>query len=291
MFKAILRFFRAFSVKLREDSVSAFASQAAFFIILSFFPFVMFLLTLIQYLPFTIQEISSFTSDLLPETVEKLLLSTVSEMEATASGTIISVTAVAALWSASRGVLALSRGLNSVYGHRETRNYFFLRSIYALYTLVFSVLLIISLVLLVFGNQIITLILNHIPLIKDFALLVFSMRFTIAMLFLTAFFLIIYLFVPNRRSSFFAELPGAVLSAGGWLGFSFLFSFYVENMSHYSAIYGSLTAIIICMLWLYACMYIFFIGAEVNVILAHPAAKAATAKLLRRFRKKGKRKS
>jgi len=117
-------------------------------------------------------------------------------------------------------------------------------------------------------------------------LLIISIRTVALLVALSIFFLIIYLVIPNRKSNFFYELPGALLSAVGWTGFSYLFSFYIDNMGNYSYTYGSLTAIIICMLWLYACMYIMFIGAEVNVVLASPNVRNAGKVLLSHFRLK-----
>jgi len=260
---------RGFLIKLREDSISAFAAQAAFFIILSFFPFIMFLLTLLNYLPVSAEDLFLYISGIFPETVKSILQTIFSELMKKSSGTVLSVTVVAALWSASRGMLALVRGLNAVYGHKETRNYFYLRGVSMLYTLSFAALLIITLVLLVFGNRLYDFIIHRLPVLEDLALLIMSMRSLVTMAILTLFFLLMYLVIPNRKSSLLCELPGAVLAAGGWLGFSFLFSFYIDHMSGYTYTYGSLTTLAICMLWLYFCMYLLFIGAEFNTLLSN----------------------
>lgn len=276
MLLSAYRLLRAFTRKLRDDSVSAFAAQAAFFTILSVFPFFMFLLTLLNYLPFSVTELQDFVLDMFPSVVSTVITDLLAEISVQATGTVLSVSVLAALWSSSKGTLSLVRGINAVYGHKERRNYLRLRAISALYTLVFAVLLILSLVLLVFGNQVYHFITSHIPLLGDTAFLILSMRPLITMLLLTFFFLLLYMVIPSRRVKFFHALPGAILSAGGWLGFSFLFSFYIDHMGRFSRIYGSLTAVAVCMLWLYFCMYILFIGAEVNMILSHPRIIEAT---------------
>lgn len=280
MLLSCIRMTRAFLAKLRDDSISAFAAQAAFFIILSFFPFVMFLLTLLHYLPFSQTELYELSMSIFPGAVSSFIKTIVAELSEKSSGTVLSITVIAALWSAARGILALSRGLNAVYQYRETRNYLHLRLMSALYTLAFAVLLIVSLILLVFGNQLYDFVMTKLPFLADFALLVMSIRSLVTMSVMTLFFLLLYLFIPNRKSHIFRELPGAVLTAGGWLGFSYLFSYYIDHMGNYSYTYGSLTAIVICMLWLYACMYILFIGAEVNVVLSNPSVREATKSLL-----------
>ncbi len=288
MFFAFFHSMVYFARKLRDDSVSAFASQAAFFTILSFFPFLMFLLTLLNYLPVSLKELEVLTYDLFPEVMDSFLNVIFRELVEKASRTVLSVTVLAALWSASRCTLALTRGLNFVYSCRETRNYIILRFFSAIYTLVFAFLLLAILLLLVFGNQIYALILRLLPSLRQLSLIVHVMRFFITPLCLTGFFLLIYKYLPNRRSTFRKEFPGALLAALGWLSFSFLFSVYINHISNLSYTYGSLTSIAVSMLWLYACMYILFLGAEVNSLLtntntppAHPDKNAA--KFLHRF--------
>ncbi len=267
MLLSAIRKIRTFTSKLRDDSISAFAAQAAFFIILSFFPFVMFLLTLLNYLPVSAEDLQIFVSGIFPGTVNSILHTVFSELVEKSSGAVLSVTVIAALWSASRGMLALVRGLNAVYRHKETRNYFLIRGVSMLYTLAFAALLIVTMVLLVFGNQLYEFVMEKLPFLSDLALIIMSLRSLVTMAILTLFFLLMYLVIPNRKSGLLRELPGAILTAGGWLGFSFLFSFYIDHMSGFTYTYGSLTTLAVCMLWLYFCMYILFIGAEVNMML------------------------
>lgn len=268
MFHSLLTKIRSFFNKTKEDFVSAFAAQAAFFIILSFFPFLMFLLTLLNFLPVSPKELQDIISGILPDTVNHIVNTIFSELTKNSSGAVLSATVIAALWSASRGMLALVRGLNAVYGYKETRNYFFIRGISMLYTLAFAALLIITLLLLVFGNRFYGFILQKLPGLEDFALIFMSIRTLSTMIVLSLFFLLMYLIIPNRKSRILRELPGALLTAGGWLGFSYLFSLYIDHRNHYTYTYGSLTTLAICMLWLYFCMYLLFLGAEFNILLA-----------------------
>lgn len=263
-FTSIYSFVRDALEKIKNDYVSVFAAQAAFFIILSFFPFLMFLLTLLQYLPIRESVMMSTFTDILPKAIHSYVISIIDEIYTHSSGTVISITAITALWSASKGFLALVRGLNSVYAIKETRNYIKLRLISALYTLVFTLLLIASLVLLVLGNRLYYWIAEQLPKLQDVALLLISLRTIVSLTLLVIFFLLMYIFIPNRKTRILRELPGALLSAGGWLTFSYLYSFYIDHMKGFSYTYGSLTTIVLLMLWIYFCMYILFIGAELN---------------------------
>ncbi|HHX55104.1 MAG TPA: YihY/virulence factor BrkB family protein, partial [Clostridiales bacterium] len=163
---------------------------------------------------------------------------------------------------------ALARGLNCVYGIKETRGYLKTRIASALYTLVFALILVITLVFLVFGNRLYVWLGSVFPVIKDTALIIISLRAIVGLAILIIFFIILFLAIPNRKSRLTDELPGAIVAAGGWMGFSYLYSFYIDNMANMSNTYGSLAAIIFLVLWLYFCMYILFIGGEINDVLA-----------------------
>lgn len=264
IFHTIVNFFR----KSREDHVAAYAGQATLFILISFFPFLMFLLTLIRYLPITESNIMIIIDYMFPNNISPMFIRVIAEAYDKGSATIMSITAVTALWSASRGFIALARGLNCVYGIKETRGYLKTRIASALYTLVFALILVITLVFLVFGNRLYVWLGDVFPIIKDTALIIISLRAVVGLAILVIFFIILFLAIPNRKSKLTDELPGAIVAAGGWMGFSYLYSFYIDNMANMSNTYGSLAAIIFLVLWLYFCMYILFIGGEINDVLA-----------------------
>ncbi len=272
-----------FVKKLGEDAVGAYAAQSAFFIILSFFPFIMLLLTLLQYLPFSQQQLSHFTLGFLPSDVDRLVQSVIGELYSKASGTVISLTAIVALWSAAKGIMALTKGFNAVYDIPETRGYFRLRLRAMLYTLAFVVILIVTLGFLVFGSSIYHWLIERIPSKLDMALRIISLRSLVGFVLLAVFFLLMYLFLPNRRSRIRDELPGAMVSAAGWLVFSYIYSYYIEHIGNFSYLYGSLTAVVLLILWLYFCMYILFFGAELNVFLKQ---RLGGIHLLRWFRRR-----
>ncbi|NMB44731.1 MAG: YihY/virulence factor BrkB family protein [Clostridiales bacterium] len=264
MLKTFFCKIRNFARKLRDDNVSAFAGQATLFIIISIFPFMMFLLSLIQYLPITQSNIMIIANNIFPTNISPLFIQIIAEVFDKGSSTIVSLTAITALWSASRGFLALVRGFNSVSGTKETRNYFVLRILSAIYTLAFALIIIVTLILLVFGNRLYLWIESVFPIIRQTALIVMSIRAVVGFATLIIFFLLLFVLVPNRKSTISTELPGAIIAAAGWIIFSYIYSFYIDNMANFSNTYGSLTAIVLLMLWLYFCIYILFIAYEIN---------------------------
>ena len=289
MIKAGYFMIRAFVRKLREDTVAAFAAQTAFFVILSFLPFLMFLLTFARFLPFGRGDMLQAVHSFFPAPIRDFMGEVLKEALQKTSGTFLSISAGAALWSASRGVLVIVRGLNRVYGNGETRNYFVLRLLAVCYTIVVTLVLAVTLVLLVFGNQIFLYVQSRVPLMEHAAFFVILIRTVVSLLLLIVFFWALYLFVPDRKPRHSSvELPGAVLCAVGWMGFSYLFSFYIDHMADFSAMYGSLTAIVLCMLWLYVCMYLLFAGAEFNVIVSDIGVREAWREFVKSLKRKKK---
>ncbi len=265
MVKATIRLFGLVSTKIRDDNVAAFSAQAAFFIFVSFFPFLMLLLGIIQYLPIDRGTMLSIFTEIFPTAINSIFVSVI--VKSNPSSTLISITAITTLWSAAKGFLAIMKGLNAVYDINETRQYFLLRAISAFYTLMFAIMLIATMILFVFGNRLYLWIEQKIPGLTATALIIISLRTIVGLTVLVIFFLIIYIVIPNKKAKIMSVLPGAMLCAGGWMGFSYAFSYYIDNFSNYSSMYGSLTAIVLFMLWMYFCMYLLFIGAEFNLLL------------------------
>lgn len=267
MIKPTIKLINMFFRKIRDDHVSAFSAQAAFFTIISFFPFIMFLISIVPFFSVEESTILKLVTQIFPNAFNSLIVLVVTEVyHKTNSGTLISITVITALWSAGKGFLAIMKGLNSVYEIKETRRAFFLRIISTVYTLVFAIMLIASIILFVFGNKLYLWIEMRFPVLQDLALLIISLRTIVGLITLLIFFLAIYIAIPNRKTKLTRELPGALVSAAGWMGFSYAFSYYIDHYSNYASMYGSLTTIVLFMLWMYFCMYILFIGAEINLL-------------------------
>lgn len=266
MLIAIMQYIRHFSNKLKEHAVSAYAAQSAFFTILSLFPFVMLLMTLIRYLPYTEEALVAIASEALPNVIGDYVVSLINEIYAQSSATVISITVIATIWAASKGILSLIQGFNSIYGIYETRGYIYLRIIASFYTVILALAVALSLILLIFGNRLMAALTEFLPPLVSAIPTIISLRTIIALAVLFCFFLALYVFVPNRKSGILQEMPGAVFTTIGWVGFSYLYSFYIDNFANFNT-YGSLSTIVFLMLWLYFCMYIILIGGEINVMI------------------------
>lgn len=257
-----------FIKKCNDDHVAAFGSMSAFFMLLSLFPFLIFFLTLTKIAPFSKDDIINVLTQVISFERESLIRAIVNEIYRKTGASVFTLSVIAALWSSSRGVYSIVIGLNSVYDIDENRNYIVLRIFSIFYTIVFAILIIAMLLLWVFGNVLYNYICGRFPAFEALAGYFIHKRTMFTIVILTLLFMIVYRFVPNRKTvSFGRQLPGALVAAVGWIAVSAGCSFYIGNFNNFSYIYGSLSGMMILLLWLHFCMSMVFYGAEVNYFL------------------------
>lgn len=262
----LIRLVRGFLKRMAEDHVGAYAAQAAYFLIMSFIPFILFLTTIVRYTPLTYETVREAIRGVVPVNIQSFVLSIVWEVYQR-SNAVLPLSALMALWSAGKGTQSLMNGLNVIYHVPETRNWLMNRIYSVIYTALFIVALVATLLLLVLGNLIQVTVSKYVPflgriigrIIGARTFLMFSMLFVI--------FLVMYRFIPNRKARLRSQIPGAVFSSVAWSLFSYFFSIYFAIFPNISNMYGSLTAVILVMLWLYACMNLLLYGAELNVLV------------------------
>lgn len=260
--KTLIKICKGFSRQVQEDNLNAFASSCAFFIFLSIIPIIVLLLAILPYTPINSDLILDWIENYLPAGTGVIFSTIITEAYSKSVG-LISVAAITTLWSAGKGVNSLITGFNAIDKVRDKRNSMILRLFSSLYTLIFLVAIVVLLLVVVGGNVVERFILGYIPaLSKVFGMLV-NFRSLISIVMMTLLFMVCYAFLPYKKHKFREQIPGAIFSALGWTVFSFFFSFYVERFNAFS-MYGSLTTIIVLLFWLYCCLYIVFIGANLN---------------------------
>lgn len=255
-----------FIYRAGQNQTGAFAAQSAYFFMLSMIPVILLLLTIVQYTPVTKADVMTAVVMVFPEdSMQSLMVSIVNQVY-NQSRSIIPVTALVALWSAGKGVLAISTGLNWIYHCQETRDYIRLRLRASLYTIIFILSIVLGLVLSVYGNSISLFVTSRFPILEETMESILQMRTVLSFILLLGFSLLIYRFLPNRKDRIRNQLPGAVFTSIGWLVISFIFSMYLTVFTGFSVLYGSIANIILIMLWLYFCMYVMLLGGLVNVV-------------------------
>jgi len=254
--------------------IGVHAANTSYFLILSVFPILVLLLGLLRWTRFGEAELMALLSGMVPPALLPEAEVLIHQMQQTTSGTVVGLSALGALWSASRGIFGLLTGLNAIYGVSESRGYFCTRAISLFYTFAFLIVLLLTLVLHVFGTGLLEYLRQSTGGFLRFLLRIVDLRFFLLLALQTALFTAMFMALPNRRNRLADSLPGAFLASSGWLIFSHLYSIYVENFSNYATVYGSVYAMAVSMLWLYFCISIVFYGGLLNRYLAQrPADK------------------
>lgn len=265
-------YLRLGAVELARMKIPMLAANTGYFIVLSVFPALLLLLSGLRYTGLSVDDLLEGLEGIIPQammgTAQELILSVYNN----ASGTVAGVSALTALWSSSRGMYGLLTGLNTIYGVAEDRGYLYTRSISLLYTFLFVVVLLLTLLLHVFGGTLVSFIRRLRVPAMVVLLDILDMRFLFLMVVQSLVFTAMFMFLPNRRNRFWESLPGGLLASIGWLLFSNLYSVYVTHFPSYANIYGSVYAIAISMLWLYCCLEIIFFGGALNQLLARYSA-------------------
>ena len=255
---------RKLGSRVASLQVPLYASQACYFVILSAFPLMVVVLSMIRYAGLDVHYLSDLVSGVLPAALWPMAEDFIFTTYYTISGAVLSLSVLTALWSAGRGMYALMCGMNAAYGVKETRGYLHTRILSILYTFGFLAVLLLTLVLQVFGNSILGFLQTMDGTLFRFLTEVVDLRFFLLLVLQTGLFTAMYSVLPNRKARILSSIPGALLSSIGWLIFSDLFSMYVEQLAEFLTFFGSVYAVALSMLWLYFCICILFYGAALN---------------------------
>ena len=256
---------REFAAYLGEQKVALYAANASFFLILSIFPVLVLLLALIRYTGLQVETLTDLISAVVPTALMPVVNRLVLSAYVNSTGTVLSISAVAALWSASRGMYSFVMGLNAIYEVKENRGYLRTRFLSMGYTFAFLVVLVLTLVLHVFVGDLLGF-LEGLP-IPEFLLNLLDLRVFLLLVLQTLLFCGMFMVLPNERNRVGESLPGALLASIGWQIFTNLYSIYSQKFTAYASIYGSVYVVALGMLWLYFCICIVVYGGVLNKIL------------------------
>jgi len=254
--------------KTKKDDVFALASQLAYYLVLSFFPFMLFLMTLVGFSKLSSNEILEGLSVMLPRSILDLTQSTIREVFDNQHTGLLGISILLMIWTSSSAFKAVIKSVNKAYNFKEDRSFIKLSIISILGILALASIIILALGMLVFGNVIGDYLNNTQSLYKIIIILWNIFRYAFIFIVMIFIFIIIYIFAPAKKLTWKEVIPGAIFSTLGWVLVSFGFSFYIDNFSNYSRFYGSLGAVFILMTWLFIISIIFILGVEINFVKA-----------------------
>jgi len=267
---------RCLVARFREDDVPSLGAQLTYYLILAFFPFLIFVVNVIGFARLSANDLLGNFARLLPAETGNAVRHIIDEATANRSGALLSVGMFAALWAASNGVNAIIKGLNRAYDEKENRPFWKVRGLSVLSTLVLAIVILVCMLTLVFGKTIGNYLFHLLHFPAGFPPAWDILQFALPAIALFGVFLLLYRVTPNRKLAWRDVVPGTLFATFGWIVCSVLFSFYVDRFANYAKTYGSLGGIIVLLIWLYLSSVILLIGGEINATLV--------------FRKEGKTK-
>jgi membrane protein len=262
-------FIKSLIFRYIDDEISAMGSQLAYSLLLSFFPFLILLLTILGYSSLKSENVLVILSSILPAGIFKLINKTVVEIVDIKRAGLLSLSMITTIWTASNGFNAVIRGLNKAYDEREERPYWKVQLTSIICTLGLALIIIVVLALLVFGEIGGNFLIKHFhfPILIEY--FIDFTRYFIGLLVMLIVFNAVYKYTPSKKLTWKETFPGALFATGGWTLTSFGFSYYVNHFGNYSKIYGSIGAIIALMTWLFLSSVIILIGGEINATISY----------------------
>lgn len=249
---------------LRPMQIPLHSAYTTFFLILSLFPFLLLFLGMLRYTALDADDLLRIIEGLLPQNLLPFVRTLVDSSYRHSSRILVSISVLASLYSASRGMFGLRNGLNAVYAQPTHRGLLRKRGLSIVYTTVFLLLLILTLAAFLLATSL----LDYLCMTTAPALLFLTQLFDWKWLLMAALqsllFMLMYAWLPAQRNRLRESWPGAAAASLGWLGYTGLFSVYMEHFSGYANIYGSIYGLALGMLWLYFGIAIFFCGAALN---------------------------
>lgn len=250
---------------MEKDHISEFSAQCAYYVILSFIPFFILLITLIQYTNIESEQLFYIISKVIPASMKDIILNIIKEIYSKSIGT-ISVSLIFTLLSADRGLFALNKGLSLIYKKTDTKEktYIYLRIRAIIQTILFIIIIMILLIVMVFGKTIVSMIKDNLGGLKNYN--VFSEILTRIGILVILFFMILFMykFMSGYKVKLKKQVLGSIFSSVTISIVSLVFSKFLEIFRGFSITYGSLTTLMLIMMWTYSCFFIIFIGAEIN---------------------------
>lgn len=265
--KKIIEFGKEIFKRFNNVDVMGMSAQLAYFFLLSIFPFLLFLVTLLGYLPIESDAVLNFLDTYLPEEVSSMLESNLQSLLTNQSGGLLSISIIGAIWSASKGVNALTQAFNKAYKVEEDRSFIVSRAISIGLTIALVLTIAVALLLPIFGKAIGEFVFSFVNLSDGFVQVWNTLRWTLSSLILFIVLYVLYTLAPNKKIKIREAFWGVIFATFSWQIASLGFSYYVSTLGNFSATYGSLGTVIVLMLWFYLSGIIIMLGGIINAVL------------------------
>ena len=262
----LFKYLKLLIYRYKDDDLSSMSAQITYYLIISFFPFLIFLINLVSFTPLSNEMLFTSFNMFLPDETSNLLKNVAVQTLQDKSKTLLFLGMIVSLWVASKGISAVIRGLNKAYHIEENRNFIKLNLIAIISTIGIIIMIILSLIMIVFGKIVGIYIFGFVGAKDLFNIIWPFLRYCIPLGIMLITFYLLFKYVPNRKLKFTNVIVGTIFTTVSWVITSLLFSFYINNFENYGKVYGSLGGVIVLISWLYISALTILIGGELNAI-------------------------
>ena len=265
--KKLIYFIVKLAKATMENNLITHANDMTYKMLLAFFPFIIFLMSLLGFFNL---DLSPYMPDIInsfPKEIVSLIHIFTDEVIDTKNAGVLSGSLLITLFTISSGFNALIKGISKVYGEKETRNFIVVRLISIGLVLLFTFSIVLSIVILIFGNTIYNTLLKNYALNEFFVFIFSAAGYLVVMIILLFTIIFIYKFSTCKKLTVYEAFPGAFTTLVVWVLSSKLFNVYIGNFAKYSKVYGSIAGIVILLLWLNIISTVLLIGGEINSLI------------------------
>lgn len=257
--------------RVKEDEVMSVGAQLAYYLMLSFFPFLIFLLNIAAFTPLGQEGVMNELFSVLPHETSALLSPIVSDIISSRSAGLLSISLILALWSGSTGINALILSMGKAFDIENAHALWIKRILSVLYTIMLAVLILLVVGGPIFGDAIIHFVNTHFFEMRGLTTIIGLIVRIVPFVLMVIAFVIMYKWGPgfpeNRRITIKEAFIGAMAATFLFVVISFGFSFYVNNFGNYANTYGTLGGVIVLLVWLYLGSVTIMMGAEISATL------------------------
>ncbi|WP_338459684.1 YihY/virulence factor BrkB family protein [Pseudomonas sp. TE3-3-F2023] len=257
-----------------DDEMSTYASALAYQMLFSLFPFLLFLIALIGFLhlPDFFSWLRLQSELVLPPQALEQVNPVIDQLQQSKGG-LLSAGIVIALWTASAGVRLMMSAMNAAYDVPEGRPVWKRIPLSIVYTVGIAGMLLVAAALMVLGPQVMEWIAAQIGMQEVIVTVWTILRWPAIIILMMVAVALIYYVMPDVKQQFRFITPGSVLAVVVWIVASLGFAYYVKTFADYNAMYGSIGAIIVLLLYFYISAAVLLLGAEMNAVIEHMSSE------------------
>lgn len=260
-----------------NDEMSTYASALAYQMLFSLFPFLLFLIALIGFLhlPDFFSWLRLQSELVLPPQALEQVNPVIDQLQQSKGG-LLSIGIVVALWTASAGVRLMMSAMNAAYDVVEQRPIWKRFPLSIIYTVGIAGMLLAAAAFMVLGPQVMAWVASQVGMEDFIVTLWMVLRWPAIVILLMVAVALIYYVMPDVKQRFRLITPGSVLAVVVWIIASLGFGYYVKTFADYNAMYGSIGAIIVLLLYFYISAAVLLLGAEMNAVIDHMCEEIST---------------